>query len=219
MAILRDCHPGLDVDVIVLEHARQSVPKSLVRRAGWPVVLHEAGEKFARRAREVHASDMPGPAQETGVVVVLDGLDAKLFEEIGGFDVVFDGVMHGDLGHDARALVMKGEEAAQEVLCHAPALTAVEQDGDDERGVDHALDPPADSLLRENARAERAKGRRRVSDALVDVRFGCQCVVDDGPQVLEGVGEAYVAVSNIEVGGVAFLVLGAACWAVHRFRL
>jgi hypothetical protein len=34
------------------------------------------------------------------VVVVRDRPDAKLIQEIGGFDVVFDGMVHGNLAHD-----------------------------------------------------------------------------------------------------------------------
>jgi hypothetical protein len=39
--------------------------------------------------------------------------------------MVFDGVVHGDLAHGARAFVVKGAEAALELLRHTPAFAAV----------------------------------------------------------------------------------------------
>ena len=66
---------------------------------GGPRVGHPAREDHARQSAHGHARDVPSPLEKSVVVVAVNGVEAKALVKGFEFDVVTDGVSHGDTAH------------------------------------------------------------------------------------------------------------------------
>jgi hypothetical protein len=58
------------------------------------------------------------------VVVAVNGVEAKALVKGFGFDVVADGVSHGDTAQIAASVIVKGTEALEQVCAQGPRLAA-----------------------------------------------------------------------------------------------
>jgi ribosomal protein L25 (general stress protein Ctc) len=62
-------------------------------------VGHQAREDHARQSGHEHARNVPSPLGKSVVVIAVNGVEAKALVKDFGFDVVADGVSHGDTAH------------------------------------------------------------------------------------------------------------------------
>ena len=81
---------------------------------------------------------------------------------------------------------MEDAETVEEALGERPALAPVEQDGEDERGVDRALGGKRDIPRAEKALPKSAKSSARRLDPAVDVEPVAAVAVEVAPKILGG---------------------------------
>ena len=110
-----------------------------LRGANQSPVSDPAREQSARHAVHWHTRDVASPSQQPSVVVGVEGFDAEAFAELRRADAELAGVESIDSAHRSHTLVVEHTEASVQVFPEAPALAAVEQNGEDQGDVDLIL--------------------------------------------------------------------------------
>mmetsp|Transcript_20662 Transcript_20662/g.52465 ORF Transcript_20662/g.52465 Transcript_20662/m.52465 type:complete len:470 (+) Transcript_20662:298-1707(+) len=163
-AVGSELRPPRVVEVEDVHRLSHAAAVGQPRRAPRPRVRHPRGQHAPRQALPAHAAHVSQPAQLPARDVEVDRVEPQLLHQLHRRDAVLPRVLPRDAAHGAQALRVEDAQPLQQLLGEAPALAAVEEDGEDERLVDRRLGGPRDGRGGEEALAQRAEGLARRGD-------------------------------------------------------
>ena len=137
--VLRERRPARAVQVEDVHRLRHAPAVREPRRAHWPRVRHPRRQQPPRQPRHVHAADVAEPSQLAPIDVDVNGVEPQPLHQVLRRDVVLPHVSARHAAHRAQALRVEDAQPLQQHLRQAPALAAVEEDGEDERLVHRLL--------------------------------------------------------------------------------